>query len=119
MKTTWIVVANAQRARFFQRAGWDEDWEHLFDREPQARATLEYEDLVPEAEAEHFARQLADMLVRSLAGYERLVIAAPGRFLAQLHAALAPQVTARLDATLDTDRMAGRAARADRSIDLA
>jgi protein required for attachment to host cells len=119
METTWIVVANGEHARFFQRVGWGEDWEHLFDREPQARAALEGGASVPEEEAEHFAHQLADMLARNLEGYERLVIAAPAHFLRRLHTALAPQVAERLDATLDTDRVLGRAPYSDGRLDLA
>jgi protein required for attachment to host cells len=126
---TWVVVADACRARVFvdhgQREGLEERTgftrpggrEHVRDRvsdrsgmKPAAgglgvRAGLTPEVDPKEAEARAFARFLADNLKRhrNHEDFKDLVLAAPPHFLGLLRAALDETVSRRVVASFDKD----------------
>lgn len=123
---TWILVADAGRARLFLNRGGE--LEELFDsispegrqhvgdlvsdhsgRRSQGgqphRPTMGSDRDPKEVEARRFAKQLAGDLKRGLDSHacEAFVLVAPPHFLGLLRQALDPQVARRVLTTLDHD----------------
>ncbi|MEZ4451533.1 MAG: host attachment protein [Nannocystaceae bacterium] len=125
---TWILIADAARARIFAVEGPRDPWVAVdvedhpegrlrgvdlvsdrpgrsFHSSAPARSAMEPHTDPREVEAQRFARALAE---RALAGrregaYESLVLVAPPRFLGHLRSALAPGVAERVSASIDAD----------------
>ncbi|MEJ7599376.1 MAG: host attachment family protein [Kofleriaceae bacterium] len=97
MTQTWILVADGSHARLFQAPGNNQPWQlaKKLDREHSREKTDRAES--HEDRGEHdFARLVAGELEtrRQGGGFERLVIAAPPKFLGQLRGELgAPLAT--------------------------
>jgi protein required for attachment to host cells len=127
MNTTWILVANAARARLYENTGIGKGLNLLseFDH-PQSR--MKGADLVTDRagfmqsagnghgarqpatdpkqnEAEHFAQEIAHSLEagRGLNKYERLILVAGSPFLGTLRARLSQQILALTSDTLEKD----------------
>lgn len=114
MKTTWILVADAARARLFEgtrasktfaelgcytnpegRAGARKLTTHraptVNESMGNARHAIEPHTTLREKIADRFARELGDVLARGHAErrYDHLMLVAPARFLGALHGSLA------------------------------
>lgn len=127
MSTTWILVANAARARLYENTGIGKGLKLLTEFEhPESR--LKGSDLVSDRagfmqssgnghgarqpaidpkqnEAEHFAQEIARSLEqgRGQNKYERLILVAGSPFLGILKARLSDQVTNLTTDTMDKD----------------
>lgn len=127
-RQTWILVANAARARLFQSSGRDlreisdaihvESAAHGHDLLADAagrrgqgpagrgdRPGLGSDEPRQREEEERFARQLAALLKTGLDehAYDGLVLVAPPRFLGLLKKHVGHTVARKVDATLDRD----------------
>jgi protein required for attachment to host cells len=132
MQQTWILVADGVRARLFARSADGESLTELEDfinpegrlpghaidqdRPPRVmermgpvRHAMEPHTSAREKAAERFAQELNDVLERGRVEhlYERLILAAPPRFLGTLQHALGKQVLACVAAGQGPDRFAG------------
>ncbi len=127
MSTTWILVANAARARLFENTGIGKGLNLLSELEhPESR--VKGADLVSDRagfmqsagnghgsrqpaidpkqnEAEHFAQEIAHTLEsgRGQNKYERLILVAGSPFLGTLKGRLSNQVLAMTSDTLEKD----------------
>lgn len=127
MSTTWILVANAARARLYENTGIGKGLKLLSELEhPQSRQ--KGSELVSDRagfmqssgnghgarqpaidpkqnEAEHFAQEIAHTLEtgRGQNKYERLILVAGSPFMGILKARLADQVSTLISDTLDKD----------------
>lgn len=128
MQPTWILVADRARARLFASSpegnalteledfinpnGHKPDSAYNYDRPPRsiesvggARHAIEPHTTADEKVSASFARELNEVLERGRVDhrYERLILAAPPRFLGFLHQALDKQVRACVVAELDKE----------------
>lgn len=117
MTSTWILVADAARARLFEATGRSDPWQEVAcfanpdGRAPGRHATTEHAPRVNESmgsarhaiephtslrdkSAERFAHMLNEALERGRNDqrYEQLVLVAPPRFLGTLHGVLDKQL---------------------------
>lgn len=121
--STWIVVSDGSRARFFMARGAEGEWVKFEELEhPPSR--VKRLELVTDAagkgpdkrafdmssdpkqvEEARFAHQIAQTLDTAHAqdAFQRLMIVAPPRFMGMLRAALSPRVQKAIYATLDKD----------------
>ena len=117
MQPTWILVADRVRARLFSPNDAGDALDELQDFfNPEGRKPGEVykrpKTVAEEKVASRFARQLSDVLERGRVDhcYERLILAAPPRFLGVLHNALGKEVRAHVVAQVDKDLSAFPAA---------
>ena len=128
MQPTWILVADRARARLFSPSanggGLDELQDFInpegrkpedayhYDKLPRtmdsmgpARHGIEPETTPEEKVAQRFARELNEVLERGRVNhrYERLILAAPPKFLGTLQNAMGKQVRSCLVGQLDKD----------------
>lgn len=124
--TEWMLVADAGRARLFERhlpAGpWRERTEdaaeavnprsreqgtdrpgRVHESATTARHAVEPRTDPHRAAKAQFARLLATRLEKAAAGYERLLLVAPPSFLGDLRASLGDAARRKLRGTLDKD----------------
>ncbi|MFK2905041.1 host attachment protein [Dyella ginsengisoli] len=117
MTSTWILVADAARARLFEATGRSEPWQEVAcfanpdgrapgrhattERAPRvnesmgsARHAIEPHTTLRDKSTDQFAHMLGDALQRGHDDhrYQHLVLVAPPRFLGALHGALDKQV---------------------------
>ncbi|MDW8283663.1 MAG: host attachment protein [Myxococcales bacterium] len=128
-QTTWILVADASRARLFSTTGPQRPWKLVEEMEhPESRhkgidlmadrpgrtqsrmrtgrrAAMEPDTDPREVEAMNFAQQVAQALERGLNehAYARLVIAAAPHFLGLLRQKMSEQVAQRVVLSIDKD----------------
>jgi protein required for attachment to host cells len=125
---TWILVADAARARLFETTSVSEVWSLIDDfQNPQGRArgrdfradasgdfqtnegTVRRSAMEPlsikRVEAERFARMLGVELDKGLSGgrYDRVILVAPPEFLGLIRAELTPAVEKRVFDTIAKD----------------
>ncbi|MFA6987054.1 MAG: host attachment protein [Arenimonas sp.] len=128
MQPTWILVADRARARLFtpnadgdaldelkdfvNPEGRKPEQAYSYDRPPRtmdsmgpARHAIEPRTTSEEKVAARFAHELNDVLERGRVdhSYERLILAAPPRFLGVLQKALGKQVRSCVVAQVDKD----------------
>jgi protein required for attachment to host cells len=129
MNETWILVANASRARLFHAGARSKGWELVSEHEhPESRAAghelltdrpgsvkqsggdVNRSSMDPrtdpkEVEAKKFAHQLGKLLAKGVddGAYHRLVLVAPPHFLGLLRAELEEKVARRVASTFDKD----------------
>ncbi len=128
--TAWILVSDLSRAKLFTAELREDPWTLVkefdhpegreFSREIRpgsppgrmqqsrgngSRTAMEPHTTPKEAEAERFARQLADFLENAQARrqFDYIVLVAPPHFLGLLHATLGRQTTKHLRAMVDKD----------------
>lgn len=119
MAATWILVADAARARVFEASGRSDPWQEVAcfanpdgrapgrhattERAPRvndsmgsARHAIEPHTSLRDKSAERFAHMLGEALEhgRNDQRYDHLVLVAPPRFLGTLHGVLDKQLTA-------------------------
>ena len=95
MKTTWIIAADASRARILQVMDRDARLAEVEDfLNPEARAHDREEMAPTEHATELFAKRVSDYLdkARNAHRYERLHLVAPPKFLGQLRKELGSEV---------------------------
>ncbi len=123
---TWVVVADAARARIFKVDAVTKNLEELMDlSHPESslhasemasdapgmssvknmESKFGMEEIVSpkEEEAIRFAKQLAEVMHKSLADYERLYLVAAPHFLGLLRKDMDKAVQAKLAAVIDKD----------------
>lgn len=123
---TWVVVADAARARFFGVEGTmtglaeimdlshSESMQHASDMASDApgmtsvkgmQSKFGMDEIVSpkEEEAIRFAKQVADTLYQGLAGFDRLYLIAAPHFLGLLRKDLDKAVQAKVAAEIDKD----------------
>ena len=128
MTSTWILVADAARARVFEATGRSEPWQEVAcfanpdgrapgrhattERAPRvnesmggARHAIEPHTTLRDKSTERFAHMLGEALERGRNDqrYERLVLVAPPRFLGHLREVISGPVRALVGASLDHD----------------
>lgn len=129
MSTTWALVCDASRARILEPNGRGESWRVLetLDHPPSRQRTSELVSdqrgrvqqsgntaskpgMAPrtdptDVEAEHFARELSDKLQQAFdtQTFERLIVAAPPRFLGLLRGLVSKPVQRLVIASIDKD----------------
>lgn len=127
MSTTWILVANASRARLFENTGINKglklvsEFEHPASRMKGSDLVSDRPGHMPRSgnsqgsrqptiepkqnEAEHFAKEIANTLEmgRGQNGYERLIVAAAAPFLGVLKSHLSDGVISRMSETINKD----------------
>lgn len=127
MSTTWILVANASRARLFENTGINKglklvsEFEHPASRMKASDLVTDRPGHMPRSgnsqgaaqpptdpkqnEAEHFAKDIANTLEmgRGQNGYERLIVAAAAPFLGVLKGHLSEGVTSLMSDSVNKD----------------
>ena len=106
MQPTWILVADGARARLFSPGVDGTSFIELEDFvDPDGRNAIQPHTSPEVKITERFARELSDVLERGRIDhrYERLILAAPPRFLGTLQRALGKQTHACVVAHLDKD----------------
>jgi protein required for attachment to host cells len=127
-QTTWILIANAGRARIFARRGRTQPWQAVREF-AHSQSTAKVSELVTdkagrvqqrmgsrrsaadpqtspkEVEARHFAQELAAALHEGLerGTYKRLVLVAPPHFLGLLRHCTTPAVHEAVSASINHD----------------
>lgn len=125
--TTWVLVADGARARFFRSEGWSsglapalDDADHpsrpsreigsdrpgrVVESADGARHALAPRVDWHEYEKHLFAKSIAEILNEAATGerYDRLVLVAPPKTLGELRAALGKSARERLVAAIDKD----------------
>lgn len=127
MSTTWILVANASRARLFENTGINKgltlvsEFEHPASRMKSADLASDRPGHMPRSghsqgsrqpatdpkqnEVEHFAKDIANTLEmgRGQNGYERLIVAAAAPFLGVLRNHLSNGVNSLVSDSVNKD----------------
>jgi protein required for attachment to host cells len=128
MTSTWILVADAARARLFETTGRSEPWQEVAcfanpdgrapgrhattERAPRvnesmggARHAIEPHTTLRDKSTDQFAHMLGDALQRGHDDhrYQHLVLVAPPRFLGTLHGVLDKALRERISGELQND----------------
>jgi protein required for attachment to host cells len=110
MKKTWIVIANASRARVCKReetngSGLRDLIDFVHIESPQMGAHLDPRIDARQQEHERFAREIAQHLDKGVAAHqcERIVLIASNPFLVEIESQLGPAATAVVWITASSD----------------